>query len=115
MFVFWWMGRGYVTALTIFGTMMVFALMLQIAQPLLPDQRWYWGLSLIAAAMVNWKVGSYFNRKRLAKTPKRNLKERLLYKAPNRFMSVPMETFSIAIFAAGIALTIYGVLYPDVS
>ncbi|CAN5415838.1 hypothetical protein BH11PSE5_BH11PSE5_07900 [soil metagenome] len=113
MFVFWWMGRGYVTALIIFGSMMVFALILQALAPLIPDQQWYWGLSLIAAAAVNWKVGSHFNRRRLAKAPKRNVKERLVYKAPNRFLSVPMETFSIAILAAGVALTIYGIVHPD--
>lgn len=114
MFVFWWMGRGYFTALIIFGSMIVFALVLQALAPAIPDQRWYWGLSLIAAAAVNWKVGSHFNRKRLAKAPKRNVKNRLLYRAPNRFLSVPMETFSIAILAAGVALTIYGIVHPDI-
>lgn len=114
MFVFWWMGRGYVTALIIFGSMMVFALVLQTFAAFIPDQRWCWGLSLVAAAAVNWKVGSHFNRKRLSKAPKRNLKERLLYKAPNRFMSVPMETFSIVILAGGIALTVYGIVNPGI-
>ena len=114
MFVFWWMGRGYVTALIIFGSMMVFALVLQAFAAFIPDQRWYWGLSLVAAAAVTWKVGSHFNRKRLSKAPKRNLKERLLYKATNRFMSVPMETFSIVILAGGIALTVYGIVNPGI-
>jgi hypothetical protein len=113
MFVFWWTGRGYVTVLVVFGTMMVFALVLQAAQSLIPDQRWYWGLSLVAAAAVNWKVGSHLNRKRLAKSAPRGLKVRLLYRAVNRFMSVPMETFSIVIAVAGIALTAYGIAVPE--
>ena len=111
MLIFWWMGRGYITALLTFATMMIFAILLQAMAPLIPDRQWYWGLSLIAASGINWKVGSHLNRKRLARIAKDNLRQRLFYKAPNRFMSVPMETFSIALLIAGTTLTVYGATY----
>src|SRR4051812_21361988 len=86
MIVFWWTGRGYATALIVFGTMMILNLALQAAPSFIPDRRWYWGLGLVAAAAVNWKVGSHLNRRWLAKSAARGLKQRLFYKAFNRFM-----------------------------
>lgn len=118
MIVFWWTGRGYVTALIIIGMMTVFGLAQNIAQPLVLDRQWYWGLSLIAAAGVNWWVGSYFNRdwfvrSRLkGKLRLKGLKNRLFYRTANRFMSVPMETFSIALAIAGAAITVHGIVTP---
>lgn len=114
MFVFWWTGRGYLTAIVVFATLIAFALVLQASQQLIPDQRWYWGLSFLAAAGVNWKVGSHLNRIRLARLKYKRLRDRLFYRAANRFMFVPMETFSIVIALFGLVLTVYGIAVPEV-
>jgi hypothetical protein len=65
---------------------------------------WMFGLGLIVAAAVNWRVGRQCNQKSLAKVRSYRLRDRLFYRARNRFMSLPMETFSPILGIAGLTI-----------
>ena len=112
MIVFWWTGRGYTTVLIWMLTMTAFGIMLAAGQPILQDRPWFWGLAFLSAAGLNWHFGSRLNQKSLRKARPVGLQQRLLYRARHRFMSMPMETFSIILAGAGIAIEVYGVLDP---
>lgn len=101
MFVAWWTGRGYLTIWIVIAS----AILFEFARAALnmADGVWIFGLSMLAASVANWLIGRKFNKKSLAKVRSHRLKERLLYRARNKFMSVPMETFSLIIAAAGVA------------
>ena len=99
MFVFWWTGKGYLTALIILATLTAFGVVLLLL-PSYVDGRLYWGSALLTASVLNWLTGQKANRVRRSKVRNSRLRDRLLYNAHHRFMSVPMETFSIAIVLA---------------
>lgn len=111
MYVFWWTGRGYLTPIIVVGTLSVFALVLQAGRPILVDRPWFWGIGLLVAAALNWHLGSKANRKKLAVLQPRSTRNRLFYRARNRFMSLPMESFSLIIAALGFAVITYGLLW----
>jgi hypothetical protein len=100
MFIAWWSGKGYHTGLIVLGTLAVCGALLAILPSGL-DNRWFWSLGLVVAALFNWIAGRSANRVRRSKT--RGVRDRLFCNARHRFMSVPMETFSIFIFALAIA------------
>lgn len=50
-------------------------------------------------ALVNWVLGRYLNRKALS--TRKGFLSRLFYKAPNQFLCLPMELWSIPLFAFG--------------
>ena len=99
MFVAWWTGRGFVTIFIVVASVIA----VQFARSAfdLPDIRVFVGLALIVAAVVNWFIGRLFNRKSLAKVRSLRMRDRILYRARHKFMSIPMETFSIVLFAIG--------------
>ena len=103
MFIAWWTGKGYQTALIVLGTLAVCGALLVILPPGF-DNRWYWSVGLALAALFNWFAGRKANRVRRSRT--RSLRDRIIYNARHRFMSVPMETFSIFIFALAIATAV---------
>ena len=113
MFLFWWTGKGYYTFGVIVVVWLVFAVLLQLGLPLLEDRPWFWGLALVVSAVVNWTVGTRVNRKRLALPRAPGIKGRLFYKARHRFMSMPMESFSIVIAATGLGVIIWGFISPS--
>lgn len=94
MYVFWWTGRGYQVFLVIVLTLAIFGILVAAG---VPDRPWVWSIALLAAAGVNWHVGTKANRKKLAALKPRSVKDRMLYRARHKFMSLPMETFSIVI------------------
>jgi hypothetical protein len=108
MLVFWWHGRGYVTALIWLLTMCGFGLLLAVAKSVVPDRPWVWGLAFIVSAAINWIKGTALNAQSLSKRQRKTLKTRLFYKARNRFMSMPMETFSFVLLGAGIFICLQG-------
>ena len=99
-FAFWWTGKGYVTALIVFGALCLSGILFQGLAPQLNDRPWPWMFALLAAAAINWKLGRNYNAKgrakALATTTKAN---QFLYRARHRFMSLPMETFSFVLVA----------------
>ena len=110
MIVFWWHGRGYLTIYIWLVTMCAFGLLLAIGKPLVPDKPWYWGLAFVAAAAVNWRKGTVLNARSLAKHKPQTIWKRLTYKSVHRFMSLPMETFSIVFIILGVVIAARGAM-----
>ena len=106
-YVAWWTGRGYSTILIVIASMIVF----EVARAALnlPDGVWVFGLAMLGAAAVNWFVGQKLNRKSRAKVRSNQLRKKLLYRARHKFMSLPMETFSIIIAAIGVLVLVIAV------
>jgi hypothetical protein len=115
MIIAWWTGKGYLTMVIVLMTMILFGIILQASASFLEDRLWYWGVSFLASAAINWKAGTHWNKRRIDRAKAKNLRERLLYPAINRFMSMPMETFSIVIALLGLGLIGYGVVVPFLS
>lgn len=103
-YIVWWNGRGYYTLLILIASMILFEFARAAAR--LPDGFWVFGVALIGAAGANWFVGRKLNRLALKKVRTHQIRERLIYRAPHKFMSVPMETFSIAMAAAGVGVLV---------
>ena len=110
MLVFWWQGRGYQTILIWLVTLTGFGIIAAIGKPLIPDRPWYWGLAFLASAAINWRVGTRLNARAIKKRDPKTLRKRLFYRGGHRFMSMPMETFSIVLVAAGIFIAVQGEL-----
>jgi hypothetical protein len=66
----------------------------------------FWASVLFVAAPINWEVGRRMNAKRRGFAPPATLVRRFLYRARHKFMSLPMESWSIVmvIVAAALAL-----------
>lgn len=110
-YVAWWTGKGYQTIWIVVTSAILFELARAAFN--LPEGVWVFGLALIGAAVANWFIGRKVNRKSLAKVRTRDLRQRLLYRARHKFMSLPMETFSILLAIAGtaiVACSIIGVI-----
>ena len=107
-YVAWWTGHGYRTILIVVAATVVFEVLRAALS--LPEGAWVFGVALLAAAVANWLYGRKLNRKSLAKVRSLRIRERLVYRARNRFMSLPMETFSVVIAAAGLAVLVAAVV-----
>ena len=101
-FIAWWTGRGYSTILVVVAALVMFELSRKALN--LPEGLWVFGAALLGAAAANWVIGRKFNRKSLAKVRSHRVRERLIYRARHKFMSLPMETFSVIIAVAGLAM-----------
>lgn len=102
MYVFWWSGRGYLTPIILVATLAAFGLVLQAGRPMISDALWYWGIAFLASAVANWIVGVRANHKKRRAAGS----ARLIYGARHRFMSIPMETFSVVLVLCGIGLIV---------
>ncbi|GAA0338697.1 hypothetical protein GCM10009087_56450 [Sphingomonas oligophenolica] len=105
MFVFWWQGRGFLTLLTVVAMAIMIGMIADAAH--LPSwTRLFWAVVLLVAAPVNWLIGTRLNVKRRGYAPPATLMRRFLYRAPHKFMSLPMESWSIVmvIVATGLVL-----------
>jgi hypothetical protein len=109
MFIVWWTGRGYLGFVVVLATMIVAGVLLAAVGPRLPDGPTFWGPVLVVAAAVNWTVGSRINQKTLAKVRPTTVRQRLLYRARNRLMSLPMESVSIPLAVVGVGMFIMAV------
>lgn len=103
-FVAWWTGWGYVTIWIIVAA--VIAVTLAWTAFRLPDGPWMFGIGLLVAAAANWQIGRNMNRKSIAKVRTSRVRDQLLYRARNRFMSLPMETFSLVIVLVGVTIIV---------
>lgn len=110
MLVFWWTGKGYLMPVILFAVLTAFGIALQAGRPLLDDAPWIWGLAFVSAAGANWHVGRKQNAKKLSAVRSSRLRDRLVYPARNRFMSLPFETWSIPLAVGGIAAICYSLL-----
>ena len=110
MYLFWWTGKGYFTPVILVATLLVFSLILKVANPLFADTQSFWGASIIVAGIVNWFVGRRQNSKKISAVRSTKLKDRLLYRARHKFMSLPFETWAIPLVAFGIYMIIEDVI-----
>lgn len=108
MLVFWWQNKGYQTLLIVLLALCAFGLMQAAFRAYIPDRPWFWGLAFIVAAAINWRQGTALNERSLKKAKPGSLGRRLHYKASHRFMSMPMETFSVVLAVAGVFIAISG-------
>lgn len=99
-YVAWWTGKGYQAILTVIAS----AIIAELARGVLglPQGAWIFGIALIGAAIVNWRLGRKANRKSLRKVRSVRLRDRLFYRARHKFMSLPMETFSVLLVVGGV-------------
>ncbi|HMJ05011.1 MAG TPA: hypothetical protein VK474_02025 [Chthoniobacterales bacterium] len=102
MFIFWWSGRGYLTFLIVLSALAAFGLVQRASGA--ADGPWIWGSALLVAAAVNWHFGRKVNRKKLLALKPGGARDQLFYRARHRFMSLPMETFSLVIAVVGLTL-----------
>jgi len=105
MFIFWWQGKGFLTLLI----MVASAILVGMIADAMHWPSWtplFWAAVLLVAAPVNWLIGTRLNARRRGYAPPDKLLRRFLYRAPHKFMSLPMESWSIVmmISAAGLAL-----------
>jgi O-antigen/teichoic acid export membrane protein len=110
--IFWWTGKGYLALLTLIGVYGVFGAILTFAfgDQVLDRFPWLWSIGAALSAIVNWIVGCKVNKRILTPPRPQYIKSRLFYAAPNRFVSLPIETWSVPMLALSIFLLISGVL-----
>ena len=102
MFVFWWTNRGFLTPLILFGTGVAAATVTSVI-PFPHDSSWFAALVFLIAAPINWIVGRRQNYLRRTSFGRQPVWKQLVYGARHKFMSLPMESWSIAELALGIA------------
>jgi len=108
--VFWWTGRGYLALLTLIGVYGLFGaiLTLTFGEVVFDYLPWLWGVASLISAGVTWTVGSRLNG-RPPQWPRRAFwKNRLIYPARNRFVSLPVETWAIPMALLSVAQLAYG-------
>ena len=112
MMVFWWTRRGYLALLTTIGVVGVFGAVLTLAfgEEIFDRFRWLWAIAYWLAAVATWIVGSRINRRPINWRRGQKSVHRLIYDAPNRFISLPVETWAIPLFVLGVVLGILGFL-----
>ena len=104
MMVFWWQGQGWRVIAYLFGSLLSCGLLVQVFQGLIPDRPLTWAIAFFAAAGINWHFGSRHNARSRARRVGRTGSRRLFYDARHRFMSLPMESFSLVFVLVGCAL-----------
>ncbi len=108
--VFWWTGRGYLALLTTIGAVGVFGAVVTLA---FGDQAfdrfpWLWTIAFCLAAAATWVIGSRINGRPVAWNRGQRSLGRLIYNAPNRFISLPVETWAVPLIAIGLLVGLIG-------
>jgi hypothetical protein len=109
--VFWWTNRGYLALLTLIGVYGLFGavLTLMFGEAIFDQLPWLWGVAALLSAVMTWYVGSNINGRSLKWPRRRAIKDRLIYPARNRFVSLPVETWAAPMTVLGVFLVIRGV------
>jgi hypothetical protein len=106
--IFWWQGRGFLTRRIVVASAIIVGMIADAAH----WRSWtplFWAGLLLVAAPVNWLIGVRLNAKRRGYAPP-TLLRRFLYRAPHKFMSLPMESWSIVMVITAAALALQSVL-----
>ena len=109
MLIFWWQGKGFATLLIVVAAAILVGMIADAAH--LPS--WtplFWAALLLLAAPVNWLIGVRLNAKRRGYAPPATVLRRFFYRAPHKFMSLPMESWSIVMVVAAAGLALQAVL-----
>jgi hypothetical protein len=113
MVIFWWTCKGYLTAIIVLAVFTTFGIMVRIGDPFLQDTPAYWGLAGIVSAAADWLVGRRVNAKAIASVRSVRFRHKLIYRARHKFMSLPLELWSVPLMLGGIAAVIYGLTHPS--
>ena len=105
MFVFWWTGRGFLVPL-ILGAAAVAAGIVANLVHLPSDTSWFAAIVFLLAAPINWIVGRRQNERRRKSLGLLSWRGQLIYKARHKFMSLPMETWSVALLGVALVFAI---------
>lgn len=110
--VFWWIGRGYLALLTTIGAIGGFGALVTFAfgEMVFDQHPWLWGPAMFLAAAATWCVGRRINRRPIRLARGADLKRHLYYNAPNRFVSLPVETWAVPLAGLGLVLSVTGLL-----
>jgi hypothetical protein len=102
----WWTGRGYLAMLTIIGVYGGFGAVVTLAfgESVFDTQPWLWSVAALLAASVTWYVGSRINGRPWRLPKYTTFRQRLIYDAPNRFMSLPVETWALPMLVLAVFL-----------
>ena len=108
--VFWWTRRGYLALLTTIGAVGIFGAVLTLAfgDAIFERFPWLWAIAYWIAAAATWCVGSRINGRPIHWNQGQKSMGRFIYDAPNRFISLPVETWAIPLFALGLVLGVQG-------
>ena len=111
--VFWWTGRGYLALFTTVGAVGLFgaAVTLVFGEVVFDRYHWLWAFAYWLAAAATWNVGSNINGRPVNWRRGQRAMGRFIYNAPNRFLSLPMETWAIPLAVLGTGLAVWG-LWP---
>lgn len=109
--IVWWTNRGFISLLTLIGVFGLFgaAVSLTVGEDAFRTSPWLWGAGLLLPALVNWFVGCQLNRVPLSPFVGK-VTERFIYRAPNRFLSFPMEAWSYPLAIVGLVLIVLGLI-----
>ena len=108
--VFWWTRRGYLALLTTVGVIGVFGAVVTLAfgDQVFDQFPWLWALAFWLAAATTWTVGSRINGRPIDWRRGQKSIGRFLYDAPNRFVSLPVETWAVPLIALGLVMAVLG-------
>jgi hypothetical protein len=110
MLIFWWTGKGFLTPVILFGVFILFGVILQAGRPITQDRPWFWGLALLTTAGINWYVGRRQNAKKIDAVRSIRFRDTLIYRARNKFMSLPFEIWSLPLAVGGLVAIAYSLL-----
>jgi hypothetical protein len=110
--VFWWTERGYLGLLSTIGVVGVFGALVTFAwgDSAFDTFPWLWGVAMLLAAIASWCVGRRINGRPLRPIRGTSFRNRFFYPARNRFVSLPVETWSLPLLALGLVLGVRGLL-----
>ena len=102
--VFWWTGRGYLALLTTIGAVGLFGAVVTLAfgEQVFDQFPWLWAIACWLAGAATWVVGSRINGRPVEWNRGQRSMGRLIYNAPNRFISLPVETWAIPLMGIGL-------------
>ena len=107
MAIFWWTGKGYLTAIIVLAVFSVFGIAIAIGSPILKETPAYWGLAAVVAAVIVWLVGRRVNSEAIASIRSIHLRHKLIYRARHKFMSLPLELWAAPLSVGGIIAIAY--------
>jgi hypothetical protein len=109
--VFWLNGRGFLSLLFLVGAFGLFGAVITftLGDGAFTSWPWLWSVGFFLAAVANWIGGSRLNRAPLNPF-KTKLRDRLFYRARNRFLSFPMEVWSGPMILLGVAAIVRGTM-----
>lgn len=108
--IFWWTRRGYLALLTTIGVVgLVGAVLTSVfGERIFDEQPWLWAVAFWCAAAATWGVGSRINGRPIDWRRGEKSIGRFIYDAPNRFVSLPVETWAVPLFALGLLIGVLG-------